>query len=140
VEAFFAFHPHAGRLFEASSFVATLNLPPNHPDFPPPCVLHAICAVGSLYTMAVLPTPPPDKVMAADMPGGDNFSDASPINGSLPNEIFGNHYREKDHVESFAERHVKLAKQTSEEQLLSGRKLLEGVQGKRLTSFAAGGG
>jgi len=89
--------------------------------------------------MAVLPTPPPDKVMVADMPGGDNFSDASPISGSLPNEMFDDHYREKDHVESFAERHVKLAKQTSEEQLLSGRKLLEGVQGKRLTSYAAVG-
>jgi hypothetical protein len=89
--------------------------------------------------MAVLPTPPPDKVMAADMPGGDNFNDPSPINGSLPNEMFGNHYREKDHVESFAERHVKLAKQTSEEQLLSGRKLLEGVQGKCPTSLATAG-
>lgn len=118
--------------------MATLDLPPNHPDFPPPCVLHAICAVGSLYTMAV-PTPPPDKVMAADMPGGDNFNDVSPINGSLPNEMFGNHYRENDHVDSFAERHVKLAKQTSEEQLLSGRKLLEGVQGKGLTSLDTAG-
>ena len=89
--------------------------------------------------MAVLPTPPPDMVMAPDMSGGDHFNDSSPINGSLPNEIFGNHYKEKDHVESFAERHVKLAKQSSEEQLFSGRKLLEGVQCKRLTYFAVAG-
>ena len=88
--------------------------------------------------MAVLPTPPPDKLTSADMLGSDNLNDTSPINGSVPNEIFSNHYRRKNHVESFAERHVKLAKQTSEEQLLSGRKLLEGVQGN-LSSFAAVG-
>jgi hypothetical protein len=79
--------------------------------------------------MAVLPTPSPDKAMSVDIPGGDSLNDTSSMNGSMPDEVFGNHYRQKDHVESFAERHVKLAKQISEEQLLSGRKLLEGVQG-----------
>jgi len=116
VEAFFAFHPHAGRLFHVATFVATLNLPPNHPNFPSPCVLHAICAVGSLYTMAILPTPPIDRSMAAD-------------------EIFGNRYRRKDHMDSFAERQVKLAKQTAEEQLWAGRNLLEGVQALLMISW-----
>lgn len=109
VDSFFAFHPHASRLFHVSTFVNTLNLPPNHPKFPSPCILHAICALGGLYTMAVPPTPLPDKNMGAY-------------------EIFGNRYRQKDYVDSFGEKQVKLAKQTSEEQLWAGRKLVEGVQ------------
>lgn len=59
--------------------------------------------------MAVPPTPLPDKNIGAF-------------------EIFGGRYRQKDYVDSFAEKQVKLAKQTSEEQLWAGRKLLEGVQ------------
>jgi len=59
--------------------------------------------------MAILPTPPIDNSMAAD-------------------EIFGNRYRRKDHVDSFAERQVKLARRAAEEQLWAGRKLLECVQ------------
>ncbi|KAG6381301.1 hypothetical protein JVT61DRAFT_5707 [Boletus reticuloceps] len=35
-----------------STFLTSLSLPPDHPDFPSPPVLHAICAVGSLYTAA----------------------------------------------------------------------------------------
>ena len=85
--------------------------------------------------MAVLPTPPPDKAMSADMSDSDSLNDASSINSSLPDDIFGHRYRRKDHVDSFAERHVKLAKQTSEEQMWAGRKPLEGVQGKHFTSF-----
>jgi hypothetical protein len=116
VESFFAFHPHASRLFHASTFMTTLNLPPNHPKFPSPCILHAICALGSLYTMAVPPTPLPDKNIGAF-------------------EIFGGRYRQKDYVDSFAEKQVKLAKQTSEEQLWAGRKLLEGVQALLVTTW-----
>ncbi|KIJ21656.1 hypothetical protein PAXINDRAFT_165090 [Paxillus involutus ATCC 200175] len=52
VEAFFAFHPHATRLFNISNFMISLSLPPDHPDFPSPPVLHAVCAVGSMYTVA----------------------------------------------------------------------------------------
>ncbi|KAI9513029.1 hypothetical protein F5148DRAFT_462319 [Russula earlei] len=127
-EAFFAFHPHAGRLFHVSTFVGSLNLPPSHPKFPSPCVLHAICAVGSLYTMAILPTPPIDKFMAAGMSGGDNLNSTFQNYSASSDEIFNNRYRRKDHIDSFAERQVKLAKQTAEEQLWAGRKLVEGVQ------------
>ncbi|KIK99029.1 hypothetical protein PAXRUDRAFT_30764 [Paxillus rubicundulus Ve08.2h10] len=51
VEVFFAFHPHATRLFNMSNFMISLSLRPDHPDFPSPSVLHAICAVGSMYTI-----------------------------------------------------------------------------------------
>ncbi|KAI9572876.1 hypothetical protein HD554DRAFT_2063701 [Boletus coccyginus] len=52
VDSFFAFHLHATRLLNMSTFLTSLSLPPDHPDFPSPPVLHAVCAVGSLYTVA----------------------------------------------------------------------------------------
>lgn len=57
VHAFFAFNMHAGRLFHGPSFLANLDLPPTHSNFPCPPVLNAICAVGSLYTADIPPTP-----------------------------------------------------------------------------------
>jgi hypothetical protein len=82
--------------------------------------------------MAVPQTPLPDKNMAAGMSEDDELNGRSPNHWPPPGDIFGGRYRQKDYVESFAERHVKLAKQASEEQLWTGRKLLEGVQGKYL--------
>ena len=132
VEAFFSFHPHAGKLFHVPTFMASIDLPPTHPNFPSPAIIHAICAVGSLYTVAVPPTPPPEKSMVSeDANLGGGSSDHSP----LADEIFGNWYKRKDYIDSFAERHVKLAKQTAEEQLWAGKKLLEDVQGGNLTVF-----
>jgi len=60
VDVFFKFHPHAGRLFHATSFINSLSLPPTHPRFPSIPVLHAICAIGSFYTAAVTSPPLPD--------------------------------------------------------------------------------
>lgn len=78
--------------------------------------------------MAVPPTPARDKDL------GPRTSKDSQLNISLPNqpladEIFNGRYRQKDYVDSFAEKHVKLAKRTSEDQLWAGKRLLEGVQG-----------
>lgn len=66
VEVFFVFHPHANRLFHSANFMGTLTLPPGHPKFPSTPVLHAICAIGSLYTAAVTSPPLP------------NFSEVAP--------------------------------------------------------------
>lgn len=60
VDVFFKFHPHAGRLFHAASFMNSLSLPSTHPRFPSIPVLHAICAIGSFYTAAVTSPPLPD--------------------------------------------------------------------------------
>lgn len=79
--------------------------------------------------MAELPTPPPDKSMTTSMSEGEDLNSGSSNHNSLPEQFFGNRYRRKDNVDSFAERHVRLARQTSEELLWAGRKLLEGVQG-----------
>ena len=53
VEAFFTYHIHAGRLFHMPTFMASLELLPTDPRFPSTAVLHAMCAVGSLYSAAV---------------------------------------------------------------------------------------
>lgn len=49
--------------------MTSLSLPPDHPKFPAVPVLHAICAVGSLYTSAVTSAPPVnfDKVPAGTL-------------------------------------------------------------------------
>jgi len=60
VDVFFVFHPHAHRLFHGPTFMHSLSLSPSHPKFPAEPVLHAICAVGSLYTAAVTSPPPPN--------------------------------------------------------------------------------
>ena len=53
VEAFFTYHIHASRLFHMPTFMASLELLPTDPRFPSTAVLHAMCAVGSLYSAAV---------------------------------------------------------------------------------------
>lgn len=77
VDVFFVYHPFAKHIFHEPSFLATMNLPPNHHSFPhisESCntimtwkrwiaclaILHAICAVGSLYTPQVAPPPMPN--------------------------------------------------------------------------------
>ena len=72
VEVFFIFHPHANRLFHGPTFIASLSLSPTHPKFPVAPVLHAICAIGSLYTAAVSSPPLPDfDKMEPGMPERD---------------------------------------------------------------------
>ncbi|KAI0088814.1 hypothetical protein BDY19DRAFT_149001 [Irpex rosettiformis] len=50
VNMFFKFNVYANHLFHAPTFLASLNLHPMDPRFPPVGILHAICALGSLYT------------------------------------------------------------------------------------------
>ncbi|KAM5530106.1 hypothetical protein V8D89_016215 [Ganoderma adspersum] len=49
----FHLHALAGRMFHAPTFQASLALPPTHPKFPLPAILHAMCALGSMYTASV---------------------------------------------------------------------------------------
>jgi hypothetical protein len=53
VETFFSCHPHAVRLLHRPTFVASLQLPPSHADFPALSLLHAICALASLWSPLV---------------------------------------------------------------------------------------
>ncbi|KAF9473114.1 hypothetical protein BDN70DRAFT_886156 [Pholiota conissans] len=111
VDVFFVFHPHANRLFHFPSFMNSLVLPPSHPKFPSLPVLHAICAIGSLYTAAVTSPPLP------------NFDEVS------PDEIFLERYRVKEQrPDSFAEQHAKLAKETAERLNTLGEDLFQVLQ------------
>ena len=56
IQAFFAHHLHATRLFHQPTFMASLDLHPTDPKFPCEAVLHAMCAVGSLYTGGLFPS------------------------------------------------------------------------------------
>ncbi|KZW00677.1 hypothetical protein EXIGLDRAFT_133844 [Exidia glandulosa HHB12029] len=50
VDAFFRCDPCGSRILHRPSFMASLALPPTHPDFPHSAVLHAICASASRWT------------------------------------------------------------------------------------------
>lgn len=111
VEAFFAFHPHATRLFHAPTFLTSLSLPPNQPGFPNAAVLHAICALGSLYTAAVSSPPRPN------------------LSEEPPEELFTKRYRSRQgRSETFADVQASYAKDLCEEQLSMGEHLFEVLQ------------
>ncbi|CCL98861.1 uncharacterized protein FIBRA_00868 [Fibroporia radiculosa] len=68
VDAYFSFNADANRLFHRPSFMASLSLPPTHPKFPLTPLLHAMCAIGSLYTAVVAPVP---NVTTSPIPIGE---------------------------------------------------------------------
>ncbi|KAG9042988.1 hypothetical protein FS837_010152 [Tulasnella sp. UAMH 9824] len=59
VEIFFYSVPLASRLIHKPTFISNLSQPPTSPDFPHVAVLHAICALASLYSPII--TQPPRK-------------------------------------------------------------------------------
>lgn len=120
VEVFFVFHPHANRVLHYPSFMASLLLSPSHPKFPSTPILHAICALGSLYTAAVTSPPLP------------NFAEVD------PDEIFTSRIRVKDsRPDSFAEQQAKYARERADYYESIGDKLFETIQGKLADSQAA---
>lgn len=118
VEVFFVFHPHANRVLHYPSFMASLTLSPSHPKFPAIPILHAICAIGSLYTAAVTSPPLP------------NFSEVA------LDEIFHARHRIREgRPDSFAEQQAKYARDTADQCESVGDRLFEIIQGK-LTVWA----
>nr|GAT43231.1 predicted protein [Mycena chlorophos] len=118
VEVFFVFHPHAKRIIHYPSFMAALSLSPNHPKFPIAPVLHAICALGALYTAAVTSPPLPD------------FSAES------PDEIFTHRQRLREgRPDSFAEQQAKYARDTADEIEAVGDRLLEVMQARTILTW-----
>lgn len=105
----------------------SLSLPPTHRKFPALPVLHAVCAIGSLYTAAVPPPPPLD------------FSEISPglydrvvMNFcylSASEEIFVERQRLREQrPDTFAERHVKLARESTQRLISLGENLFQVFQ------------
>ncbi|KAI0734600.1 hypothetical protein C8Q72DRAFT_806895 [Fomitopsis betulina] len=118
VDAFFMYHPDATRMFHQTTFLSTLLLHPTHPKFPAVCVLHAICAVGSMYTAAI-PSP--------EIPSGPGFSAF---------DIFPKRWKSHDEgVESFAEMQANLTKVAIEAATQVGMKLFQIVQAEILLAW-----
>ncbi|KAJ7110114.1 hypothetical protein C8R44DRAFT_801404 [Mycena epipterygia] len=118
VEAFFVFHPHANRVLHFPSFMASLTLSPTHPKFPVPPVLHAICALGSLYTAAVSSPPLP------------NFEQVD------ADEIFSQRHRIREtRPDSFAEQQAKYARDTADHHESIGDRLFEVLQGRTILTW-----
>lgn len=110
--------------------MATLTLPPTHPRFPTAPVLHAICAVGSLYTGMVTSPPLPNL---AEVQPGLSFVPSTQVRSdvALQDEIFSERYRSREErPDSFAEQQIKLAKDGAKKLELLGQDLLQSLQGK----------
>ncbi|EKM56893.1 uncharacterized protein PHACADRAFT_254261 [Phanerochaete carnosa HHB-10118-sp] len=117
IHAFFAFWIHAGRLFHGPTFLSSLDFPPSDPRFPSPVVLHAICAVGSMYTADIAPTP---------------------IHTSryFPYEAFDGRWRKlAARPDSFAEQHIKYANIEKECNVDVGEYLVESLQAQVLITW-----
>lgn len=118
IEVFFVFHPHANRVFHASSFLANLSLAPNHPRFPATCVLHAICAMASFYTAAVTSPPLPD------------------LNRVQADEIFQARNRVRENrPDSFAEEQAKYAKEEADKLEVLGEDLFQMLQARVILNW-----
>ncbi|KAH9937175.1 uncharacterized protein B0H18DRAFT_969438 [Fomitopsis serialis] len=111
VDAFFSYHPDATRMFHQPTFLSTLLLHPTHPRFPFIGLLHAICAVGSMYTAAV-PSPA--------IPSGPEFS---------PYDVFSDRWRVRNGIiDSFPEVQAKFSKAAIDASMQDGGKLFQTVQ------------
>lgn len=136
VHAFFAFHTQAGRLFHGPTFLASLELPPADPRFPFDAVLHAMCAVGSLYTAAIPQAPIQPRARRAGAPSASPFAwadDSGEDAGSGQflafDELFPGRWRKYERrPDSFAELQAAFAKRTAEESIDRGERLLECLQ------------
>ncbi|KAJ7492527.1 hypothetical protein FB451DRAFT_1218642 [Mycena latifolia] len=118
VEVFFVFHPHANRVLHYPSFMVSLTLSPSHPKFPAAPILHAICALGSLYTAAVTSPPVP------------NFSEVD------PDEIFSERHRLREgRPDSFAEEQAKYARDTANNLESIGDRLFEVLQARTILGW-----
>ncbi|GMK56536.1 hypothetical protein CspeluHIS016_0303760 [Cutaneotrichosporon spelunceum] len=53
IETFFQCEPQLPRMLHRATLLARIRLSPNHPDFPAPELLHAICAAAAPHTACV---------------------------------------------------------------------------------------
>jgi hypothetical protein len=107
--------PFISRILHQPNFMARLQLPPRHPDFPHPALLHAICAVSARYSAAVKVSTVAESIERTDAeqligrkPGGAGY---------IEDEIAA--------ITCFAERNFRYAELQAEPEGMLGRKLLE---------------
>ncbi|GBE77868.1 hypothetical protein SCP_0107500 [Sparassis crispa] len=118
IEAFFSHNVDAERLFHVPTFLTSLLLPPTHPDFPSTGLLHAMCAMGSMYT-AAMPSPP--SMATFDFSPYDPFTEKYKVIEGRP--------------DSFAESQAKFATVAIEDSVHLGVDLFQGVQALIILSW-----
>ncbi|KAJ3541142.1 hypothetical protein NM688_g6125 [Phlebia brevispora] len=116
IHAFFTHHIHASRLFHQPTFLAALDLHPSDPKFPCRAVIHAMCAVGSLYSGGLLPA--------------SNISDSYPYDA-----MTGERRKGKQRISSFGDQQAKHAKLCIEESLDRGENLFECCQAQIILTW-----
>jgi hypothetical protein len=62
IDVFFTSHPNALHIIHRPTFMYRLAFSPTSREFPHVSILHAICAVGSLYSLRFPPPPRPEFV------------------------------------------------------------------------------
>ena len=133
VDVFFSSLPHATRVLHKESFLQALSLPPTAAGFPETSILHAICAVASLFTSAAS-TPPVGNL--SENPAGhyNFFSRFFVISYSAQvDDIFEEKFRAvdiRDH--SFGDMQAKYAKEAQEESTRVGEAVFSSLQCKCL--------
>ncbi|EKM56896.1 uncharacterized protein PHACADRAFT_91537 [Phanerochaete carnosa HHB-10118-sp] len=127
---------HAGRLFHGPTFLSALDLPPTDPRFPQPVILHAMCAIGSMYTADIAPTP---VHTGQYFPGKRAiFARTTPLVDTdlLQDEVFtGRWLKFAARPDSFAEQHIKYAKIEMENNIDCGEYLVESMQAQVLITW-----
>ena len=129
VDVFFSCLPHATRVVHKESFLQALSLPPTAGGFPETSILHAICAVASLFTSAV--SAPPVASLSEHAPAlvTAMFVTHPPKADDLFHEKYGQ-LESRDH--SFGDMQAKYAKEAQEEATKVGEGVFAGLQCKSL--------
>lgn len=127
IHAFFAHHIHATRLFHAPTFYASLDLHPSDSQFPCKAILHAICAVGSMYTSSLSPQVAiTESYPCMVHPSSHEVLNLTHCSGD---PVTGVKRKGKKRITSFGSEQAKFAKEAIEEALDLGEKLFENTQG-----------
>ncbi|KAI0080279.1 hypothetical protein K474DRAFT_1590244 [Panus rudis PR-1116 ss-1] len=129
VEAYFAFHLHAHRLFHGPSFIASLDFHPSDPRFPWVAILHAMCAIGSLYVANIPPVPEPPGGYPARKLTIAILCRRMYSTVVVPDEVFEGRLRNiHRRPDSFAEQQANFAKEHAERSLDVGEHKFQIVQ------------
>lgn len=80
IHTWFSYSPQFPRMLNEHALIARIRLPPDHPGFPQPALLHAICASASAYTGWANSLPPMSLFKALHQQSqqgleGENVSD-----------------------------------------------------------------
>ncbi|KAG8882849.1 hypothetical protein FRB97_007673 [Tulasnella sp. 331] len=118
--------PLAVRVLHRPTFMASLGLPPNSPRFPPVWLLHAICALASLYT--------PIVTDIGEINLDDGLGAVAVSAGVFQGGAYGagNGFRNADHDDedpfNFATSHLRWSHECSRKAIRRGKSMIEHAQ------------